>query len=111
MQADIDDVSLATNTQEDHILLPEERFTVCQENYLRIRLQKCEFMREEMKYLGLHVRYGWWKLAASKMHPLLDMQIRDDPQKGLHDVCSFIGAFKLSSAPYTQSSIFISPPD
>ena len=49
MEADIDDLSLGTNTQEDHVLLLREFFTVCQENYLRIRLEKCEFMIEEMK--------------------------------------------------------------
>ena len=26
--------------------------------------------------------YGWWKPAASKMQPLQDMKIRDDPKKG-----------------------------
>ena len=51
MEAHIDDVSLGTNTQEDHILLLQECFTVCQVNHLRIKLEKCEFMREEMEYL------------------------------------------------------------
>ena len=46
------------------------------------------------------------------MQPLQDMQIRDDPKKGLHDVRSFIGAcnfyrrhihnFTYSSAPLTD---------
>ena len=45
-----------------------------------------------MEYLGFHVGYGWWKPAMSKMQPLQDMQIRDDPKKGLHDVSSFVGA-------------------
>ena len=112
MEAHIDDVSLGTNTQEDHILLLQEFFTVCQENHLRIKLEKCEFMREEMEYLGFDVGYGWWKPAASKMQPLQDMQIRDDPKKGLHAVRSFIGAcnfhrrhihnFTYSSAPLTD---------
>ena len=62
-----------------------------------------------MEYLGFDVSYGWWKLAASKMPPLQDMQIRDDPRSGPHDVRSFIGAcnfyrrhmhnFTYSSAP------------
>ena len=34
MQAHIDDVSLGTNTQEDHVLLLRERFIVCQEKHL-----------------------------------------------------------------------------
>ena len=108
MEAHIDDMSLGTNTQGDHILLLQEFFTVCQENHLRIKPEKCEFMREEMEYLGFDVAYGWWKPAASKMQPLQDMQIGDDPKKVLHHVGSFIGAcnfyrrhidnFKYSSA-------------
>ena len=92
MEAHIDDVSLGANTQEDHVLLLREFFIVCQENHLRIKLDKCEVMKEEMEYLGFDVGYGWWKPAASKMQPLQDMQIRDDPKKGLHNVRSFVGA-------------------
>ena len=76
MDAHIDEVSLGTNTQEDHVLLLREFFIVCQENHLRIKLEKCQFMKEEMEYLGFDVAYGWWQPAASKMQPLQDMQIR-----------------------------------
>ena len=86
MEAHIDDVSLGTNTQENHVLLLREFFIVCQQNHLRIKLEKCEFMKEEMEYLGFNVGYGWWKPAASKMEPLQDKQIRDDPKKGLPGV-------------------------
>ena len=112
MEAQIDDVSLGTNTQENHVLLLREPFIVCQENHLRITLEKCEFVKEEMEYLGFEVGYGWWKPAVSKMQPLQDMQICDDPKKGLHDVRSFVGAcnfdrrhihnFTYSSAPLTD---------
>ena len=112
MEAHINDGSLGTITQEDHVLLLREFFIVCQENHLRNKLEKCEFMKEEMEYLGLDVGYGCWKPAASKMHPLQDMQICDDPKKGLHDVRSLLGAcnfyrrhihnFTYSSAPLTD---------
>ena len=112
MEAHIDDVSLGPNTQEDNVLLLREFFIVSQENHLRLKLKKCEFMKEEMEYLGFYVGYGWWKPAASKMQPLQDRQIRDDPKKGLHDVRSFVGAcnfyrrhihnFTCSSAPLTD---------
>ena len=92
IEAQIDDMSLGTNTQEDHVLLLSEYFIVCQETHLRIKLEKCGFMKEEMEYLGYDVGYGWWKPAASKMQPLQDMQIRDDPKKGLNDVRGFVGA-------------------
>ena len=95
MEAHIDYVTLGTNTQQDHILFLQKLFTVCQENHLRIKLEKYKFMREEMAYLGFDVGYGGWKPAASKMHHLQDIQIHDDPKKGLQDVRSFIGACKL----------------
>ena len=91
MEAHIDDMSLGTNTKEDHVLLLREFFIVCQENHLRIKVQKCEFMKEEMEYLGFDVGYGWWKPAASKMQPLQDMQIRDDPIKGPTQCEEFCG--------------------
>ena len=74
MEAHIDDVSLGTNTQEDHVLLLREFFIVCQENHLQIKGEKCEFMKKEMEYFGFDVGYGWWKPAASKIQPLQDMQ-------------------------------------
>ena len=43
MEAHIDDMSLGTNTQEDHVLLLGEFSTVCQESHLRIKLKKCDF--------------------------------------------------------------------
>ena len=109
MEAHIDDVSLGSITQEKHVLLLREFFIVCQENHLRIKLEKCKFMKEEMEYLGFDVGYGWRIPGASRMQRLQDMQIRDDPKKGLHDVRIFAGAcsfyrrhihnFTYSSAP------------
>ena len=106
MEAHIDDVSLGTNTQEDHVLLLCEYFIVGHENYLRIKLKKCKFMKKEIEDLGFDVGYGWWKTDASKMQPLQNMQIRDDPKKGLQDVRSFVGACdrsKISPTPLPLS--------
>ena len=59
MEAQTDDVSLGTNTQEDRVLLLCEGFNVCKEDHLRIKLEKCEFMKEELEYLAFDVGYGW----------------------------------------------------
>ena len=40
MEAHINDLSLGTNTKEDHVLLLRELFIVCQENQSRIKLEK-----------------------------------------------------------------------
>ena len=50
-----------------------------------------------MEYFGFDVGYGWWKPAASKMQPLQDMEIRNDPKKGLHNPRSFVGACNFYS--------------
>ena len=50
MEAHIDDVSLVNNMKEDRVLLLREFFIVCQENPLRIKLEKWEFMKKEMEY-------------------------------------------------------------
>ena len=55
MEAHINDVSLGMNTRENHIILLQELFIFCQENHLRIKLEKCEVMPEEMEYLGFDV--------------------------------------------------------
>ena len=94
MEAQFNDVSFGTNIQEVHVFLLREVFSICQENCLRIKLKKGMFMREEMEYLILDLGYGWWKPASSKMQPLEDMQIRDDPKKGLHIVRTFLGVCK-----------------
>ena len=109
MEAHINNVSFSTNTQEDDVLLLREFLLVCQEDHLRIKLEKCGFLKEEMEYWGFHVKYGWWKPAASPMQPLQDMQIADDPGKGLHDVRSFVGACNLYR-PYTHNFTYSSAP-
>ena len=94
METHIGDGSLGTNTQEDHIVHLREVLTVCQETPIRIKLQNCQFMCGEMKYLGFEVQYGCWVPTASKMKSLQDMQIRDDPKNGLYYVRRKIGASK-----------------
>ena len=111
MEAHMDDVCLGTNTQEDHLILLGEFFVVCQENHTRLKLENCEFMQETMQYLGFDVGYGWWTPAASKARPLMDAKVRhEDPKKGLHDVCSFLGAGNfnrrhIKNFTYTSASL------
>ena len=93
MEALIDDVCRGTNTQEDHLILLRDFFAVCRENHTGLKLEKCEFMQETMQCLGFDGGYGWWTPPASKAKPLTDAKVRyQDPKKGLHDACSFIGA-------------------
>ena len=55
LEAHIDDVIFGTITIDDHLLLLREFYTVCQENHLRIKLEKWEFLKTETDYLGFHI--------------------------------------------------------
>ena len=51
-EAHMDDVSLGTNSIEDHLPLLSEFLDVCLEQNLRIKLEKCEFLKAELEYIA-----------------------------------------------------------
>ena len=51
----IDDVLLGTDDADDHLRLVEEFLRICEECNTHVKLQKCEFMQEEIEYLGFQV--------------------------------------------------------
>ena len=110
-EANIDDVSLGTKKPGGPILLLQEFYTVCQESHVRIKLDKCEYMREVMEYLGFDIECGWWNPAAPKMQPLQDMQIRDDPRKWSSRRSQYYWRVQFVLVPYTQFAVSISSPD
>ena len=68
MEAHIDDVCLGTNTKEDHCILLQEFFSVCQEHNLRIKMEKCEFLKEEMEW-GLMLAMAGGRQQPPKPSP------------------------------------------
>ena len=69
IEARIAGVTLGTNTQAGHILLLQDFLTFCQQNHLRIKLEKCEFMREVMEYLGFEVGMVGGKQLHRRCNP------------------------------------------
>ena len=88
IEAYIDDVFLGSNTTADHKVLIDKFLSVCQECNTRVKIEKCEFMREVVEYLG----YQWWKPVEDKVAPLLKATIRDHPVQGVKDIRAFIGS-------------------
>ena len=111
METHIHDVSLRTNTQEDHLILLGGLFAVCMQNHTRLKLNECEFMQQTMQYLGFDIARGWWTPAASKAKPLMDAKVRHgDPKKELHDVRSFFEAcnfYRRHIKNYTYTSAIL----
>ena len=49
----LDDILIFTRTEEEHAKAIQQVLQVLQENKLFLRLEKCEFCKEWIKYLGL----------------------------------------------------------
>ena len=75
IEAYIDKVFLGSNTTEDHKSLIDEFLSVCDECNTRVKIEKCEFMRELVEYLGFEVVHQWWKPVEDKVAPLLKAMI------------------------------------
>ncbi|EPS71717.1 hypothetical protein M569_03042, partial [Genlisea aurea] len=80
---------------------------VCQENQLRMKLSKCEFLKKNLEYLGFEIGERTWAPSKTKVQTILNAKIQN-----LKDLRSFLGAanfyrrhihnFTFSSAPLTE---------
>ena len=50
-----DDVGVGSSSKEDHLFLLEELFKIVQKHKLRIKLSKCDLLKENLEYLGFDV--------------------------------------------------------
>ena len=85
-----DDCGLGAQTEEDHLQLLEKLFQECQKNQIRIKLNKCEFEKTEMVYLGYHIGYGWWAPSPKKVEAISRAKVRN-----LKELQSFLGGMNL----------------
>ena len=86
----IGDVLLETDDADDHLHLVEVFLRTCGECNTRVKLKKCEFMQEEIEYLGFQVDWRWWRPVKDKGAPILKATIRDDKTRGVKDIRAFL---------------------
>ena len=87
LNAFFDDTGIGANKVEDILTILDNFLEVCKQHNLRVKLTKCEFLREEMEYLGFLVGYGWWKPSPKKVEALKSFQVKD-----LKSLRAFLGA-------------------
>ena len=87
MGAFFDDAGLGTQTEDEHLHVLEELLKTAQENNLRIKLSKCDFLQQHLEYLGYEIGFGHWKPNPKKIEALLKEDV-----KTLKDLRSFLGA-------------------
>jgi hypothetical protein len=97
-----DDVGVGSSSVAEHLFLLEELFKVVQKHKLRIKLSKCEFVKESLEYLGFSVQWGSWRPSEKKIKALVDFKVRN-----LKDLRAFLGAcnfFRRHVKSFTFSS-------
>ena len=73
---------------------------------MRVNLSKCEFMKEEIEYLGYHIGWGTWKPTPKKVEALLKSEV-----KCLADLKRFLGAmdvYRRHIPKFSFSSVLLS---
>ena len=106
----IDDFLLGTNDADDHLRLVEQFLRTCEECNTRVKLEKCEFMQEEIEYLGFQVGWRWWRPVKDKVAQILKATIRDDKTRGVKDIRAFLGScnfYRTHIPTFTYSSHFL----
>ena len=85
-----DDCGIGTQTIEEHVILLEAFLSECQRNHIRVKLSKCEFMKEEFEYLGYTLGYGTWSPSKKKVEAILKAKVTN-----LKELQSFLGAMNF----------------
>ena len=93
VKAYIDDIVIATETIEDHIVRIKEVFECLREAGFKMPAEKCDFMRMETKYLGRVVSAEGIKPdpeAVTKIHEWLPPRNKEELQSFLARVCQLL---------------------
>ncbi|KAK3802598.1 hypothetical protein RRG08_041454 [Elysia crispata] len=82
----LDDVSVTGKNDEDHLRNLHKVLSICEEKGLSLRRDKCEFMQQEVTFLG-------YRLDKNGVYPLADKikAIRDAPTPNTQELRSFLG--------------------
>jgi hypothetical protein len=97
-----DDVGVGSSTKEEHFFILEELFKVVQRHKLRIKLSKCDLVKEGLEYLGFAIQWGSWRPSDEKAKTLAKFKVRS-----LKDLRAFLGAcnfFRRHVKSFTYSS-------
>lgn len=85
----LDDVVIVTQTFEKHLAILDEVFRRLREANLTVSIDKCQFCRPEMKYLGYVVDRNGLHVDPDKVTAMLQLP----PPKSVKDVRRIIGMF------------------
>ena len=71
----IDDIIVGTEIEEGHDELVAEILRRLEENYLYVKLEKCEWMMREINFLGVVLGLKGIKMKEAKVKAVLDWPV------------------------------------
>src|ERR1700709_2714919 len=84
----MDDILIFTNSLEEHRRITREVLKILRDNHLFLKVEKCEFERREIEYLGLVIHQGQVSMDSTKVKA-----VQDWPRPtNKHELQQFLGS-------------------
>ena len=74
----LDDILISTNTADSHLKIIDHTLELLAKAKLRIRLEKCEFFKQEVKFLGFVLTQGGYTTIPNKIEAINKMPAPKD---------------------------------
>ncbi|GJQ95655.1 putative nucleotidyltransferase, ribonuclease H [Tanacetum coccineum] len=83
----LDDIVVYSHTLEEHVLHLKQVFQVLRDNKLYVKLEKCSFAQDEVKFLGHKIKDGGLMMDGAKIKAIQDWE----PPTKVMELRSFLG--------------------
>jgi len=75
ISAFFDDIGVGTQDEKEHLQVLETLFKICREHQIRIKLSKCDLLKQSLDYLGYHIEENFWTPSPTKIAAILKAKI------------------------------------
>lgn len=77
----IDDIIIFSNSEEEHFSHVEENFQTLEKANIKLKLQKCEFFNDKIRYLGYVITPGKLHIDEALVAPLKQAEVPTTKQE------------------------------
>jgi len=109
----MDDILIATCTMEEHRRVIRQVLQILKSNQLFLKPEKCEFEKDEVEYLGIHLQAGQLAMDPIKLQGIADWPTPAKLKDIAHSLVlqvSIVGSFAITPALLALSMISLGKP-
>lgn len=100
-----DDILIKTKAVDSHLKCVEQVFDILEKNGLKIKKEKCDFMAEQVKYLGFIIDKNGLRVDSEKIKPILSMPHPNN----VSELKSFLGMVNFYGKFIKNLSSYVNP--